>query len=56
MGRELNGVSRSEGEVVLGHTAEIEDGGLRGHVAVYNTELLRVGIPANIMNGAFLIY
>jgi hypothetical protein len=40
---------------VLGHTAEVEDGRLSGHVAVYNTEFLRVGVPANIVNRTLLI-
>ena len=53
--REEDGVSRAQGEGVFGGSADVEDGCFGWHVAVYDAEFFRVGVPRHIVNGAFLV-
>jgi hypothetical protein len=51
----LDGVTRAQREGVGRLAAHVEDGGLRRHVAVNHTELFRVGVPADVVDGALLV-
>lgn len=53
--REDDGVTGAKREGVGGDGAVVEDGGLRGHVAVYDTELLGVGGPRHVVDRALLV-
>lgn len=53
--REDDGVTGAKREGVGGDGAVVEDGGFRGHVAVYDTELLGVGGPRHIVDRALLV-
>ena len=53
--REDDGVTGAKREGVGGNSAVVEDGGLGGHVAVNHAELLGVGRPRHVVDGALLV-
>ena len=53
--RKQNSVARSQGEGVLSHSTEVEDGGLGRHITVHDTKFLGVGRPGNVMDWSLLV-
>ena len=56
MRREQEGVARAEREVVLGHSAEVENGRFGRHVAVHDAEFFGVGRPRYVVDWTFFVF